>query len=92
MTHEVCISAADAERSAKPPKAKKSDDCQSTGALNGNSLKYTTKCGRKKVTSTTEFTYLGDHFEGVITLQVDGQEIRQIHTGKRIGECETPEE
>jgi len=92
MTHEVCISKEDAQRSPEPPKGKKSDDCKSTGSLHGNSLKYATKCGRKKVSSTTEYTYMGDRFEGVVIIQADGQEIRQIQSGKWVGECEIPEE
>ena len=89
MTSEICISKEDAER-PEPPKRKASDDCQVTGALHGNLLKYKTKCERGKSSSDAEFTYQGDRYDGVVTIKFESGEIRQIHSARRIGECEAP--
>lgn len=83
----ICISKEQAE-SLAPPKHKADADCQVTGALTGNRLKYQTKCGRKNTTSDIEFTYSGDQYEGVVIIKNDEfGEIRQVYTAKRIGAC-----
>ena len=87
MTSEVCISKAEAEH-PEPPKNKSIDDCITTGALQGNVLKYKTKCGKRKVSTDAEFTYSSDHYEGVVTMEVDGGTIRQLYSAKRIGDCD----
>lgn len=89
MVEQICISAEQAER-PEPPKGKKTADCQVTGALAGNKLKYQTKCGRKNATLEVEFIYSGDRYEGVVTTRNDDVgEIRQVYTAKRIGDCPT---
>lgn len=90
MVEQICISKEQAERLVEPAKGKKTADCQVTGALTGNKLKYQTKCGRKNATSDVEFTYSGDRYEGVVTIRNDDVgEIRQVYTAKRIGDCPT---
>jgi hypothetical protein len=84
---EACISKEDAEVLPEPPKSKSSDDCQATGALHGKSLKYKTKCNRRNVTSDVDLTFNGDTYEGIVTITVDGREIRQAYTAKRLGDC-----
>ena len=86
-TTEICISKGDAER-LSPPKGKPTDDCQSVGALHGNSLKYKTTCGKRKRSSDVELTYGGDHYEGVVVVKTEDETVRQIITAKRIGDCD----
>jgi len=87
MTTEICISSAEAER-PEPPKWKSTDDCQTVGSLHGNVLKYKTNCGKGKTASDVEFTYAADHYEGVVVVTTDSGTVRQIHTAKRIGDCD----
>src|ERR1700741_3782101 len=82
MVEQICITKEQAEH-PEPAKAKKSADCQITGALTGNKLKYQIKCGRKNATSDLDFTYSGDRYEGIVTIKNDDVgEIRQVHTAK----------
>jgi hypothetical protein len=84
---QICISKEQAEH-PEPAKSKKNADCQATSTLTGNRLKYQIKCGRKSATSDAEFTYSGDHYEGVVTIKNDDVgEIRQVYTARRIGDC-----
>jgi hypothetical protein len=53
MIEQICISKEQADH-PEPPKAGKAADCQVTGALTGNKLKYQLKCGRKNATSDIE--------------------------------------
>jgi hypothetical protein len=78
------------EERLQPPKGKPTDDCQvvSGGGLTGNVLQYAMKCGKKNSSSTAKFTFNANSFEGVVTVQIDGTEIRQVHTGTRIGDCD----
>ena len=87
VTAEICISRSEADR-PEPPKGKPADDCQTVGALHGNVLKYKTNCGKGKTSSDVELTYGGDHYEGVVTVTVNGATVRQVHTAKRIGDCD----
>jgi hypothetical protein len=89
MVEQICISKEQADH-VRPPKAGNAADCQVTGALTGNKLKYRVACGRKNATSDTEFTYSGDHYEGVVIIKNDEVgEIRQVYTARRIGDCPT---
>lgn len=91
-TMTVCITKEQAEAVAVP-KSKSKDDCQvSTGSLNGNQLKYQVKCGRKKTSSDVEITFSGDHYEGTVTQNYDGVEIKQVITARRLGECPASDE
>lgn len=88
---EVCITQAVADR-LEPAKRKTSDDCQiADGVMKGNRLKYDVKCGPKNKNANTkaEFTYNFDTYEGVVEIKTDDFEAKQIHTAKRLGECET---
>lgn len=84
---EICITKQRAEH-PEPRASKPTDDCQVTGGLNGNRLKYAVKCGRAKTTTDAEFTYSGDRYEGVVIVKTGDYEIRQVHTARRIGECD----
>jgi Protein of unknown function (DUF3617) len=88
-TSEICITTEKAAH-PEPVKGKPTDDCQVHGvAMSGNVLTYATQCGRRPVSSTAKFTYSGDTYEGVVTIKVGTMEVRQIHTAKRVGPCET---
>ncbi|MFL6245018.1 MAG: DUF3617 domain-containing protein [Thermoanaerobaculia bacterium] len=89
LVERICISKEQADH-PEPPKLGKGADCQVTGALAGNKLKYQIKCGRKNATSDSEFTYSGDRYEGVVTIRNDEVgEVRQVYTARRIGDCPT---
>jgi hypothetical protein len=89
LVERICISKEQAEH-PQVPKAAKAGDCQVTGGLSGNKLKYQIKCGRKNASSDNEFTYSGDHYEGVVTIKNDEVgELRQTYTARRIGDCVT---
>jgi hypothetical protein len=91
-TSEICITKEQAER-LEPAKPKATHDCQMTGGLTGNQVKYKMKCGRKNAVTDAEFTYSGDRYEGVVTKKDDEYgEIRQTYTAKRLGECPSADE
>jgi len=89
IAHTVCI---DRTRIARPepPKSKASDDCQvSPDAGAANETAYTVRCAKRKTTSTSRFRYLGDHFEGTVTISTPDFEVDQVYTAKRIGDCDS---
>ena len=92
VTSTVCISDGRA-RKLEPPKTKPKDDCQllAGSGLSGNVLSYTLQCSKKQTTTTSRYTYSGDTFEGLVTIQTPRGEIRQQYSGKRVGDCETQE-
>jgi hypothetical protein len=90
ITHTVCIDQAHVAR-PEPPKSKKNDDCQVTpDAAAANETAYTVRCAKKKVTSTSRFTYSGDHFDGTVTINTAGALVAQVFTAKRVGDCDDP--
>jgi hypothetical protein len=84
VTYEVCIPDDDQPH---VPKGKKNGDCQATGALHGNALKYKNKCNRSRTDEDVDFTFRGDSFDGTIVTKTGQQEVRQIYSGRRIGDC-----
>jgi hypothetical protein len=90
ITQTVCIDKAHATRPS-PPKSRTSDDCQvSTDAAAANETAYTVRCAKRKTTSSARFTYAGDHYDGTVTITTPDAEIHQVHTAKRIGDCDEP--
>jgi hypothetical protein len=88
ITQTVCIDRAHVAR-PEPPKTKASDDCQVLpDTASANETAYTVRCARKKITSTSRFTYSGDHFDGTVTINRPDAEILQIYTAKRVGACD----
>ena len=88
ITHTACIDKAHAAR-PDPPKSRTSDDCQvSPNASAANETAYTVRCAKRNVTTTSRFTYSGDHFDGTVTMVTSKGEIRQVYTAKRISDCE----
>jgi hypothetical protein len=88
VSHTVCI---DKTHVAKPelPKSKARDDCQVTpDAAAANEAAYTVHCAKKNVTSTSRFTYLGDHFNGSVTIKNADGEFQQVYTAVRISDCD----
>lgn len=88
LSHTVCI---DKLHVAKPdtPKSKPSDDCKVTpDAAAANETAYTVRCAKQKTTSTSRFTYSGDHFDGTVVIQTAGGEVRQVYTAVRLGDCD----
>ena len=91
MTTTVCLTK-DAIRNMDVPKAKAADDCQATGSGTGTTLTYSTRCGKRARATTATYTFLPDAFEGVLTVTESGNNLRQIHRGRRVGNCAQPEE
>ena len=90
ITHSVCIDQAHVTRPA-PPKSKATDDCQVTpDAAAANETAYTVRCTKKKMTSVSRFTYSGDHFDGTVTINTAGAEVKQVFSAKRVGDCDDP--
>lgn len=89
MTTTVCISSEKAKKPPEPPKHKESDDCKVTGGgVTGNVLAYSLKCSKRNATSTFRFEYHGDTYEGIVETKTDAGEVRQIYSGRRVGECD----
>jgi len=88
LTHTVCIDKAHVTR-PDPPKSKPTDDCQVTpdGAA-ANETNYTIRCAKRNVTSTSKFTYSGNHFDGAVTIKSDSGEVQQVWTAIRVGDCD----
>src|SRR6266850_7376065 len=67
ISHTVCIDKASSTK-PQPPKSKAHDDCQVIpDSAAANETAYTVRCAKRKVTTTSRFTYLGDHFNGTVT-------------------------
>ena len=90
ITQTVCIDKAHSTRPS-PPKSRASDDCQvSLDEDAANETAYTVRCAKRKTTSSARFTYAGDHYDGMVTITTADAEIHQVHTAKRIGDCDEP--
>lgn len=87
---QVCLSK-DAIERFHAPKQKASDDCKATGGgFNGNVLSYSVKCASKKAGSTTTITFSPDSYEGLVVIQTESGEVRHVHAGKRLRDCDEP--
>jgi hypothetical protein len=88
LTHTVCIDKWHVTR-PEPPKTKSADDCQvSPDSAAANETAYTIRCTKRKITSTSRFTYSGDHFDGIVTIKTGDEDVRQVYTAVRIGACD----
>jgi hypothetical protein len=88
ITHTACIDKAHVTR-PDPPKSRASDDCQvSPNSSAANETAYTVHCAKGNVTTTSRFTYSGDHFDGTVTIVTAKGEIHQVYTAKRISDCD----
>jgi hypothetical protein len=88
ISHTVCIDKTQLTKPA-PPKSKAHDDCQVLpDAAAANQTAYTVHCAKRKVTTTSRFTYSGDHFEGTVTIKNTDGEVQQVYSGVRIGDCD----
>lgn len=88
ITHTVCIDKAHVTR-PDPPKSKPNDDCQALpNAAAANETAYTIHCARRNVTTTSRFTYSGDHFDGTVVITTANGEVHQVYTAKRLSDCE----
>jgi len=88
ITHNVCVDKALTAR-PDPPKAKSKDDCQVfPDPSPSNETAYTIRCATQRNSSSSRFTYLGDHFQGTVTLHNEIGDIQQTYTGVRVGDCE----
>jgi len=92
LSHTVCIDKMHVAR-PDPPKSRPTDDCQvSPDAAAANETAYTVRCTKRSVTTTSRFTYSGDHFDGAVTIHTADGEVQQIYTAVRISDCDdTPD-
>jgi hypothetical protein len=90
LTHTICIDKAQVAR-PDPPKSRPKDDCQVTpDAAAANETAFTIRCAKRKVTSTSKFTYSGTHYEGTVTINSPDGEVKQVYSALRVGECDLP--
>ena len=88
ISHTVCIDKRHVML-PEPPKSKPADDCQvAPNAAASNETAYTVRCQKLQVTTTSRFTYSGDHFAGSVTITSKDGEIQQVYTAVRVGECD----
>jgi hypothetical protein len=88
ISHTVCIDKLHVTK-PDPPKSRAKDDCQVTpDAGASNETAYTVHCVKKNLTSTSRFTYSGDHFNGSITIKNADGEFQQVYTAVRISDCD----
>ena len=88
ISHTVCIAAPFTTKPG-PPKSRPKDDCQVTSDAGGaDETAFTIRCTAKKITSSSRFKYLGDHFEGTTTITEEHLKVEQVYTGTRIGDCD----
>ena len=74
------------------PKGKPTDDCQASGTGTGTSLTYSVKCAKRPRESTSSFTFTADTYRGVVTITEGSVVVRQVHSGRRVGDCAVEEE
>lgn len=87
LTHSVCIDKAHVAR-PEPPKSKPTDDCQiSLQPAAANETTYSMRCTKRNMSSTSHFTYSGDHYDGTVIITTKTAEIHQVFTAKRISDC-----
>jgi hypothetical protein len=90
ITHTVCIDKAHVTR-PEPPKSKPADDCQvSLDPAAANETAYTIHCAKRNVSSSSRFTYSGDHFDGTVKITTADAEVHQVYTALRIGDGDDP--
>jgi hypothetical protein len=71
-------------RGAVPENCKVSDY-----KVDGNKVSWSMKCEPpQEMTGTGEFTYSGDTYTGVMTMNRGGQMMTMKYSGKRIGDCD----
>lgn len=66
-------------------------ECKITQSnVKGNLVTWAIECDTDEglMVSAGSFTYQGDTFEGKVSVQHAGMDMLQIHSGKRIGECD----
>jgi Protein of unknown function (DUF3617) len=91
VSHTVCIDKTQVTK-PEPPKSKPKDDCQVLpDAAAANQTAYTVRCTKRKSSSTSRFTYSGDHFDGTVTTTLPEGEFQQVYTAVRIGDCDLPD-
>jgi hypothetical protein len=88
LTHTICIERAVLTR-PDPPKSNTRDDCQvSVDPAAANETAYSVRCAKRKALSASRVTYLGDRFEGTITIHDQNGDVQQTYTGHRVDDCE----
>jgi Protein of unknown function (DUF3617) len=88
-----CVQKEQAEK-LDAPKSKEDDDCKvvTPAGLSANVLAYKVKCSKKNASSDSTFIYHGDRYEGQVTITTADYEVRQVHSARRLGDCDAAED
>ena len=87
MKHNQCIS----KEKAVPDSAQQDQECKMIKtAVNGDTVNWNTVCESSEGKSDLagEITYYGDTFKGMLKIDMQGMEMVQRMSGRRIGECD----
>ena len=86
MTHTQCIT----KENAVPDSSQPDQECKIIeNHVDGDIVTWQMQCDTPegKAEATGEITYTGNTFKGVIKMKMQGMEMLQKLTGKRIGDC-----
>jgi len=86
MTHTQCIT----QENAVPNSSQPDQECKIIeNHVDGDTVTWRMECDTPegKAEAAGEITYTGDTFKGTITMNMQGMEMLQKLSGKRIGEC-----
>ena len=86
MKHNQCIT----RENAVPDSAQQDQECKMIKtAVNGDTVSWNMVCDSPEGKSnlTGEVTYHGDTFKGMLKIDIQGMEMVQRMSGRRIGEC-----
>lgn len=88
MTVERCVTQEQADH-PEPPKGKNEDDCKiSDYKLEGQTLTWTMKCEKQKMTGTGKMTFAPESYEGESQMTVGDMQMTQKFNGKYLGACD----
>ena len=86
MKHNQCIT----KQNAVPESSQPDQECKMVeSSVNGDTVSWEMVCesAEGKSNLTGEITYHGDTFKGAIRIDMQGMEMVQQMSGRRIGEC-----
>ena len=88
-TVTVCVTPEEAAKEENTvPKASNDKDCKvGDYKIEGNKVSWTIECPKSKTTGSGEITYSTDAYEGLMEMNVDGQEMSTKLKAKRLGDC-----
>lgn len=85
-THTQCIT----NENLVPRGGQESGECKITGStVKGDTVTWTMECNSPegKTKANGEITYQGDTFKGIIKVSMQGMDMTQRLSGRRVGDC-----